>query len=107
MNADEGRNIIVGCNCIFSNNIELHTTDYHSILDSQGNRTNIAKDIIIGNHVWVGLRCLILKGVLLADVCVVGAGSIVTKSMESPNTLIGGTPARSFRSPVYWDQNRI
>lgn len=107
MNADEGKNIIVGSNCIFSNNIELHTTDYHSMLDSKGYRTNQAKDIVIGNHVWIGLRCIILKGVLLPDGCVVGAGSVVTKSIETPKTLIAGSPAHSFRSPVHWDVKRI
>ena len=107
MNADEGKNITVGDNCIFSNNIELHTTDYHSILDQNGKRTNMAKDIVIGNHVWVGLRCLILKGVILADGCVIGAGSVVTKSISSSNTLIGGAPARSFRADIYWDKNRL
>lgn len=107
MNADEEKNIVIGNDCIFSNSIELHTTDYHSVVDSNGDRTNIAESIVIGNHVWVGLRCLILKGGNLADDCIVGAGSIVTKSVKSSNTLLGGVPARGLRNPVYWDIKRI
>lgn len=40
----------MGNNRIFSYNIELHTNYYHSILDQNGKRTNMAKDIVIGNH---------------------------------------------------------
>ena len=50
MNMHEEKSIIIGDDCIFSNNIEMHTTDYHSVTDDNGKRTNHANDIIIGNH---------------------------------------------------------
>ena len=36
--------------------------DAHGIFDDQGNRTNIEKDIIIGNNVWIGSNSIVLRG---------------------------------------------
>lgn len=107
MNVHEGKSIVIGDNCIFSNNIEMHTTDYHSVIDDNGARTNLASDITIGNHCWIGLRCLILKGVSLPAGTIVGAGSVVTKCFSKENTLIGGSPARCLREQINWDIHRL
>lgn len=53
-------------------------------------------DVIIGDHVWVAYRAIILPGVTIGDGAVVGAGSIVTKDVE-PFTIVAGNPARSIK----------
>lgn len=37
MNALGGTSITIGDKALFSNNIEIHTTDYHKIYDEHGN----------------------------------------------------------------------
>jgi len=49
--------------------------------------------ILIGNNVWLGTGTTILKGVMLGDNCVVGANSVVTRSVPS-DTRVAGSPAR-------------
>lgn len=56
------RKVLIGDNCLISNNVEIHTSDYHKIFDGNGNRVNENKNVIIGNNVWIGLRSIILKG---------------------------------------------
>lgn len=52
--------------------------------------------VTIGNNVWIGLHALILPGVTIGDGAVVGAGSVVTKSVE-PFTIVAGNPAKVIR----------
>lgn len=52
--------------------------------------------IHVGSGSWLGTRSTILPGVTIGSGCVVAAGSVVTKSIES-NTLVGGVPARVIR----------
>lgn len=48
---------------------------------------------IIGSDVWIGANAVILPGITIGHGCIVGAGAIVTKSVD-PFTIVGGIPAR-------------
>lgn len=52
--------------------------------------------VVIGNDVWIGYRATILSGVTIGDGAVVGAGSLVAKSVP-PYSLVAGNPARLVR----------
>ena len=52
--------------------------------------------IKINKNVWIGANSVILPGVNIGKNCIVGAGSIVTKSFEE-NSIIGGNPAKLIR----------
>jgi acetyltransferase-like isoleucine patch superfamily enzyme len=52
--------------------------------------------VVIGRNVWIGLRCIIMRGVTIGDNAVVAAGSVVTKSVP-PNTVVAGNPAAPIR----------
>lgn len=53
--------------------------------------------IKIGYGSWIGGHCVILDGVEIGDGCIVGAGSIVTKSLRG-NMICYGNPCREVRS---------
>lgn len=50
------------------------------------------RPVKIGNHVWIGRRSMIMKGVTIGDRSIVGAGSIVTKDVPA-GTVVAGNPA--------------
>ena len=52
------------------------------------------RDVVIGNDVWIGSGVTILKGVHVADHCVVAAGAVVTKDVKPEYSVWGGVPAR-------------
>jgi len=53
-------------------------------------------DIVIGNDVWMGYNVKLFKGITIGNGAVIGACSLVTKSIE-PYTIVAGTPARPIR----------
>ncbi len=52
--------------------------------------------IVIGEDVWFGARCIVLKGVTVGDHTIVGAGSVVTRSLP-PNVVAVGVPCREIK----------
>lgn len=48
--------------------------------------------IQIGNNVFIGNDSILLPGVRIGDNCIVGAGSVVTKSIPD-NSVVAGNPA--------------
>lgn len=55
-----------------------------------------SKPIVIEDDAWIGMNCLILKGVTIGRGAVVGAGSVVTKDVP-PFTVVGGNPAQIIK----------
>jgi virginiamycin A acetyltransferase len=53
-------------------------------------------DIFIGANCWIGDRAVILPGVSIGPGCVIGAGSVITKSVH-PFWVMAGSPARFVR----------
>jgi putative colanic acid biosynthesis acetyltransferase WcaF len=56
----------------------------------------IESSIRVGKRAWVAARSIVLLGVTIGDGCVVGAGSVVTRSMP-PYTLCVGNPAKVIK----------
>jgi acetyltransferase-like isoleucine patch superfamily enzyme len=87
--------IEVGDNCGLSDS-RILDTDFHNPRDTSGNRqesAGSAQAVRIGNNVWLGTSCMILKGVTIGDNSVVGAGAVVGTNVP-PNTMVFGNPAK-------------
>lgn len=102
----EGKNITIGKDCMFSYDIELRTTDGHSIVDSSnGQRLNMPEDIVIGDHVWVGKGATILKGVQIASNSIVGADALLNRTYLQEQSIIAGSPAKVIKQGVTWHRD--
>lgn len=98
----DGCNVVMGRGCLLSDNIHIHTTDYHPVYDCNGERINPPSDIIIGNNVWICKDVMINKGTYIPDGCIVGARALVNKKFDTPNAIIAGIPAKVIKHDVRW-----
>jgi acetyltransferase-like isoleucine patch superfamily enzyme len=55
------------------------------------------KEIYIGENCWIGMNCIILKGVTIGNNTVIGAGSIVRNNCDS-DSIYAGNPAVKIRN---------
>ena len=59
--------------------------------------TSAKAPIVIEDDVLIGTRCIILKGVTIGARSVIGAGSVVTKSIPA-DSIAAGNPCKVIKS---------
>ncbi len=84
-----GNNVSVGANTVIADNDfhPLHPQD--RLLDPQGGKT---APVVIEDNVFIGMNCIILKGVRIGRNSVIGAGSVVSRDIP-PDVIAAGNPA--------------
>lgn len=103
--AKSGKRVDIGDECMFARDIIIRNNDGHTITDTiTGEILNAPEDIKIHDKVWVGTRCMILKGSEISEGSIVGAMALVNKKFSEPNILIAGVPAKKIRENVAWDR---
>ena len=99
------KSITIGDNVKIGGNVVIYDTDFHS-LDKMDRRDpkldqekKQCKDVIIEDDVFIGAHSIILKGVTIGEGAIIGAGSVVSKSIPK-NEIWGGNPARFIKSAI-------
>jgi acetyltransferase-like isoleucine patch superfamily enzyme len=91
--------ITIGDNVAVGANTSIIDTDFHP-LDPELRRVKPSEAktaaIVIENDVFIGMNCLILKGVTIGQGSVIGAGSVVTRSVPQ-GVLVAGNPAKLIK----------
>lgn len=94
------KHIKIGDNCLIAANTQIFDGNGHDLsFNNTANRINTegdAQPIIIEDDVWIGINCIIVGGVTIGKGSIVGAGSIVTKSIP-PFVVAAGNPAKVIK----------
>jgi acetyltransferase-like isoleucine patch superfamily enzyme len=92
-----------GNDCLLSWDILVMDTDFHNVRDRSGQIINKPRPIIVGEKVWIGCRCLVLKGAIIPNNCVIGANSIICRVLENGNSLYVGSPVKCLKEGISWE----
>lgn len=95
--------ITIGNNARISWQNIIMDTDQHPVFDTDNNIINHSTEIVIGNNVWIGARCFILKNSVIGDGCIVAANSTITKNFDGiTHSVIGGNGAKVLKTDIRW-----
>lgn len=89
-----GNNVLVGSGCLITDT-DSHPIDWQDRINNLNEKT-ASSPIVIEDNVFIGARSIILKGVTIGKNSVIGAGSVVTKSIPA-NCIAGGNPAKVIK----------
>lgn len=90
-----GNGIYIGDDTIFAPGVKIISANHDP---KKQMAWSDASPIRIGCRCWIGANSVILPGVVLGDDCIVGAGTVVTKSVQS-GSLVYGNPAKLVSLP--------
>lgn len=89
-NVSIGPNVTIICDSCPNNGTEIKT------IEEVRDKLTKCVPVIIEDEVWIGAGVIILPGVRIGRCAVIGAGSVVTKDVES-YCVYAGIPAKKIR----------
>lgn len=92
--------IEIGEDLAIAEQVVIRDSDNHIVSSSKGHK--MTQPIRIGNHVWIGTRATVLKGVTIGDGAIIAAGAVVTRDVP-PACLAAGVPAKVIKKNVEWE----
>ena len=84
--------IRIGNNVMIGPNVDIYTATHGNDYRKRREGYTIGREVVIGDDVWIGGKCVILPGVTIGPRSIIGAGSVVTKDVEA-DTFVAGNPA--------------
>jgi acetyltransferase-like isoleucine patch superfamily enzyme len=98
------KEVVIGNNCMIAPYCLIMDSDDHPIdpakrISGMSVSREDVKPVRIGDNVWIGSNCVILKGVNVKDNSIIAAHSVVTKDVAK-NCVYAGNPARPTKSDI-------
>lgn len=101
----DDREIVLGSNILIASNVQIYTAGHpvlpqeRLIFEKEETQTffrTFARPVRIEDNVWIGGGCILLPGVTIGKNSVIGAGSVVTRSIPADSVAVG-SPCRVIR----------
>lgn len=91
------QSITIGARCLIGDGVLILDSNFHDLsAEGRHHRRPETAAIVIEDNVFIGSRVIILKGVTIGKDSVIGAGSVVARSIP-PGVIAAGNPAKVIR----------
>lgn len=106
--ASDGRSVIIGNDSLFSFDVWMRTSDPHLVYSADTmKRINASKDILVGDHVWIGQEALLLKGTTIGSGSIIGGGSVCAGKVIPSNCSWAGNPAKQISKNIFFSKKSV
>ena len=103
---NEINSIIIGTNCLISEDVVFRNTDSHPIFSIDGDVLNTpTKGIKVENNVWIGHRASILKNVTIGSGSIIALGAVISRNVPKNNVARGNPMILAPMAGKYWKIN--
>jgi len=97
-----------GEDCMFSDNILIQCGDQHGIVNIQSGEivNNVFKSVVLGDHVWLGRKSIVIGNAEIGNGTIIGAGAVVIKKIPE-KVIAAGQPAIIINENYTWCRSPV
>ena len=81
------KRIIIGSGTSIGPNVCIYDHDHRITAEGFIKNEYTVEDVVIGRNVWIGANAVILKGSIIGDNCIIGAGTVIKGKIADNNTV--------------------
>ena len=95
----------LGEDCMLSSDVVIQSADQHGIVDLRSGTilNDRPRHTVIGPHVWLGRRAILMPDIAIGEGAIIAAGAVVTRPVPA-FSVAAGVPARVIREDVTWSR---
>lgn len=101
------KQIMIGEDVWMGRNVVIYDSDFHRMLDSNGNIKNQAKDVVIGDHVWLTNQIMVQKGTNIGTGTVVSPFTCLRGDIPQSVLVVNGMKTTIAREEIHWSSKRV
>ena len=107
INVFENQNVIIGDDCFIGDHVFISNSDNYPIYTCDTKeRINYSNSVYIGDHVYLGHKSYISKGVKIGSGTIIDNASFILPNAKIPSNLyLSGNPAKIIRSNVFFTKD--
>ena len=102
--------VVLKADCMLSYLVLIRAGNSHNMIDLDTGchlDDNNSRDVILGEHVWVGMRATIMNGVEVGSGSTIGANTFLCKKKYGSNCCVAGNPPRVLRKRTAWMRDGV
>lgn len=95
--------VLIGPDCLLSDDILIQAGDQHSILDARTRKqlNGNMRRLKIGQHVWIGRRAVICNRADIGNGAILGTAAVAGGTIPAFSVAVGN-PARPVKTDISW-----
>jgi acetyltransferase-like isoleucine patch superfamily enzyme len=91
------RRLTIGADFLCAWDVFITDSDWHELI-GESNTENTE----IGDHVWIGSRCSVLKGSKIGSGCILATGTVTHNATYPERSVVGGIPGKVISKDRDW-----
>jgi len=101
------KHIKFGEDVMLGRNIIIYDSDYHQVLNDEGNMKNSSKEVTINDHVWLTNQIMVMKGVTIGIGTIVSPYTVIRKDLPEYSLVVSSNSSKVISDNIHWSRDRV
>lgn len=101
------KKVTLGEDVMIGRNVTIYDSDFHQMVDEDGNQINNPLEVKIDDHVWLTANINVNKGVHIGQGSIVVSQTVISKDIPAYSMVAGQSAGRIIKNDICWSRKPV